>query len=421
MVCCVCGKNYNWLVDANDSDDRPGAGDGVAFVDLAAQQKRILPQIEANIRAVLRHGSYIMGPEVKQLEIRLCEFAGVTHAISCSSGTDALVMALMAHGIGPEDAVFTTPFTFAATAEAIRLVGALPVFVEIDSSTFNMTADNLETAVTGFKEYHPSRLIPRAVIPVDLFGLPCDYDGIRKVAGKYGLKVIEDAAQSFGAEYKGRMAGGLGDIGCTSFFPAKPLGCYGDGGAVFTDSDEMAERLVSIRVHGKGSDKYDNVRIGINGRLDTLQAAILLAKMTIFPEELQKRREVAKRYTQVIESLQDKGEIEIVVPKVFDGYQSAWAQYSLLVKQGRDRSVIRELLAAEGVPTMVYYPRPLHLQTAYQDLGYKKGDFPIAESFADRIFSLPMHPYLGEEVYDRVRLGLSRHLEKRKKGGQTPF
>jgi UDP-2-acetamido-2-deoxy-ribo-hexuluronate aminotransferase len=404
MVCSVCKKDYHWLEGSKKG--------GVAFVDLAAQQKEILPQIEANIRAVLKHGKYIMGPEVKQLETQLSEFAGVKHCISCSSGTDALIMALMAYSIGPGDAVFTTPFTFIATTEAIRLLGAMPVFVDIDPDTFNMSVEKLETAVREFKNGSQAGLIPRAIIPVDLFGLPCDYDGINQVARDNNLVVIEDAAQSFGAEYKGRMAGGLGDIGCTSFFPAKPLGCYGDGGAIFTDSDEIAEKLISIRVHGKGSDKYDNVRLGINGRLDTLQAAILLAKMTIFPGEVQKRREVAKKYTDLICSLQDRAEIgvveQVVVPQVFDGYKSAWAQYSLLAKDGRARSVIRERLAAEGVPTMVYYPTPLHLQTAYEDIGYKRGDFPISEDVSSRIFSIPMHPYLGEDVYERVRASLMR-------------
>ncbi len=400
MICSVCGKDYQWL---DESDDNSG-DDGIAFVDLAAQQKKILLDIEANIRAVLQHGKYIMGPEVKELETRLAEFVGVKHAVSCSSGTDALIMALMAYGVGPGDAVFTTPFTFIATAEAIRILGAVPVFVDIDPGTFNMSVEKLETAVLEFKKGHSSGLTPRAIIPVDLFGLPCDYDGINKIAGDNDLVVIEDAAQSFGAEYKGRPAGGLGHIGCTSFFPAKPLGCYGDGGAIFTDSDEIAEKLNSIRVHGKGSDKYDNVRLGINGRLDTLQAAILLAKMKIFPKEVQKRREAAKKYTEMISGLQGRG--GVVVPGVFEGAESVWAQYSLLAKDGDMRSRIQERLKDNGIPTAIYYPTPLHLQTAYQDLGYKKGDFPVSEDCAGRIFSLPMHPYLHDNVYDLVRAGL---------------
>jgi len=396
MVCSVCKKDYQWLDDSKD--------DVIAFVDLAAQQKKILPEIEANIRAVLQHGKYIMGPEVKELENQLAQFVGVKHALTCSSGTDALIMALMAYGIGPGDAVFTTPFTFIATAEAIRLLGATPVFVDIDPDTFNLSVEKLETAVLEFKKDHPSGLTPKAIIPVDLFGLPCDYDGINKVVKDNNLVVIEDAAQSFGAEYKGRMAGGLGDIGCTSFFPAKPLGCYGDGGAIFTDSDEIIEKLISIRVHGKGSDKYDNVCLGINGRLDTIQAAILLAKMNIFPGEVQKRRDVAQRYTEIISSLQDRE--EIVVPGIFDGYKSVWAQYSLLAKNGKMRSRIQERFKENGIPTAVYYPTPLHLQTAYEDLGYKRGDFPISEDFAGRIFSIPMHPYLKENTYNRFRYAL---------------
>jgi dTDP-4-amino-4,6-dideoxygalactose transaminase/acetyltransferase-like isoleucine patch superfamily enzyme len=442
MVCLVCGKDYHWLEGSDFGDDLKdddlkdddlkdddlkdddlkdddlkdddlrgyssgedgSKDDGIAFVDLAAQQRKILPLIEANIRAVLQHGRYIMGPEVKALEMQLADFVGVGRAVACSSGTDALILALMAYGIKKGDGVFTTPFTFAATAEAIRIVGAVPVFVDIDQNTFNMSVVKLESAVEKFKLNNPAGFRPIAIMPVDLFGLPCDYNGINKIARENSLLVIEDAAQSLGAEYKGRMAGRLGDIGCTSFFPAKPLGCYGDGGAIFTNSDEIAERLDSIRVHGKGSDKYDNVRLGMNGRLDTLQAAILLAKMTIFPGEIQKRRAAAKRYGKMIAGLQDRA--DIVVPKVFDKVKSAWAQYSLLAKDGAMRSLIREQLKEKGVPTAVYYPAPLHLLTAYKDLGYKRGDFPVAEDIADRIFSIPMHAYLGADVFDRVRSAL---------------
>jgi UDP-2-acetamido-2-deoxy-ribo-hexuluronate aminotransferase len=317
-------------------------------------------------------------------------------------------MALMAYGIGPGDAVFTTPFTFVATAEAIRILGATPVFVDIDPATFNISVEKLKTAVLEFKDNNPLGLIPRAVIPVDLFGLPCDYDEINRMAKENDLIVIEDAAQSFGAEYNGRMAGGLGHIGCTSFFPAKPLGCYGDGGAIFTDSDEIAEKLISIRVHGKGSDKYDNIRLGINGRLDTFQAAILLAKMKIFPGEIQKRRAIAEYYTKSIASLQKRE--AIVLPGIFDGYKSAWAQYSLLAADGAMRGRIQDRFKAKGVPTAIYYPTPLHLQTVYKDLGCENGDFPVSEDFADRIFSIPMHPYLKEEDQLRVIEGLIQEI-----------
>lgn len=390
MCCPGCGKAYQGLVQRNDT---------IAFVDLAAQQRRILPEIEKNIQAVLKHGHYIMGPEIKALEKRLAGFAGVKHAITSSSGTDALIMALMAYDIGPGDAVFTTPFTFFATAEAIRILGAMSVFVDIDPDTFNISVEKLETAILELKKNNRSGLIPKAIIPVDLFGLPCDYDKINPIAREHGLVVIEDAAQSFGAEYKGRKAGGLGDVGCTSFFPAKPLGCYGDGGAIFTDSDEIAEKLTSIRVHGKGSDKYDNVRLGINGRLDTIQAAILLAKMDIFPDEIQKRQTVASRYTDLISSLDRK---RVIVPQTPAMYKSAWAQYSLLAENEEKRTLIQATLKQNNIPTAIYYPTPLHLQTAYKDLGYKKGDFPVSEDYAKRVFSIPMHPYLDEEQQQKI-------------------
>ncbi|MCD4677354.1 MAG: DegT/DnrJ/EryC1/StrS family aminotransferase [Desulfobacula sp.] len=360
----------------------------IAFVDLAAQQQRILPQIEKNIQTVLKHGKYIMGPEVIELEKRLADFVQVHHAVTCASGTDALLMVLMAYGIGPGDAVFTTPFTFIATAEVIKLLGATPVFVDINPKTFNISVPKLEASI---KEVSlAGHLKPKAIIPVDLFGLPCDYDPINQIASEYDLIVIEDAAQSFGAEYKGRMAGSLGYAGCTSFFPAKPLGCYGDGGAVFTDSDEIADKLLSIRVHGKGKDKYENIRLGLNGRLDTLQAAILLPKLEIFSQELESRRKVAKTYTELLSSEKDL----LTLPAIFSGYKSAWAQYSLLATDKEIRKDIQNMLKEEGIPTAVYYPTPLHLQTAFADLGYKKGDFPVSEDCSSRIFSIPMHPYL---------------------------
>ncbi len=402
MVCCVCQKDYQWLTDM-DRDST--ADDTIAFVDLAAQQKIILPEIEKNIQTVLQHGRYIMGPEVKKLETQLAKLAKVKHALTCSSGTDALIMALMAYGIGYGDAVFTTPFTFIATAEAIRICRATPVFVDIDPGTFNISVEKLQKTISDFTKENHSGLKPKAIIPVDLFGLPCDYDGINMIAKENDLIVIEDAAQSFGAEYKVRMAGGLGHIGCTSFFPAKPLGCYGDGGAVFTDSDEIAEKVISMRIHGKGSNKYDNVRLGINGRLDTIQAAILLAKIKIFPNENQKRREIAKRYTNLIASLNNAH--NIVLPGIFEGYKSAWAQYSLLLKNDKLRSIIQKRLKADSIPAAVYYPTPLHLQTAYRDLGYKQGDFPVSEDFAGRVISIPMHPYLKEEEQLRVVAGLN--------------
>jgi dTDP-4-amino-4,6-dideoxygalactose transaminase len=332
---------------------------------------------------------------VGTLEKGLSKFSGVKHAITCASGTDALLMVLMGMGVGPGDAVFTSTFTFIATAEVIRLLGATPVFVDIDPDTFNISVEKLVQAVEKIRDTRPD-LTPRAVIPVDLFGLLCDYDEIDKIALANSLYVIEDAAQSFGGVYKGKNAGSFGQAGCTSFFPAKPLGCYGDGGAIFTNDDNLAEILLSIRVHGKGKDKYDNIRIGINGRLDTLQAAILIPKLEIFPDELQKRRVAAENYTTLLAGG------PLTLPKIPDGYQSAWAQYSVLAADGREREAIQAKLKEKGVPTAVYYPTPLHLQTAFADLGYKAGDLPVSEDVASRIFSLPMHPYLTIEAQKKI-------------------
>lgn len=360
------------------------------FIDLKAQQERIRPQIDAAIKKVLDHGKFIMGPEVFELEERLAHFAGVKHCVSCASGTDALLMALMAYGVGPGDAILTTPFTFVATGEVISLLGATPVFVDIDPRTFNIDPDKLEEAIVNFDQEtdEGQKQSLRGIIPVDLFGLPADYDAINKIARKYDLFVLEDSAQGFGGTYKGRQAGSLADIATTSFFPAKPLGCYGDGGAIFTDDDEIAEKLCSLRVHGKGSDKYDNVRIGVNGRLDTMQAAVLLPKLDIFPEELEARQCAAENYTQLFsESLHQK----ITTPFVPDGYKSAWAQYSILVT---DRDELQAKLTKQNIPTAVYYPKPLHLQTAYSGLRYSYGDYSIAEDVSMRILSLPMHPYI---------------------------
>lgn len=380
------------------------------FIDLAAQQQRIRQKIEEKIRIVLDHGKYIMGPEISELEKRLAEFAGVKHCIGCASGTDALLMILMAEKVGPGDAIFTAPFTFIATAEVISLLGATPVFVDIDPKTFNLDPDKLALAIKALKagntSVYPlpgtisqklSAITPKGVIPVDLFGLPCDYDSINGIAKEHGLFVIEDAAQGLGGEYKGKKAGALADVGCTSFFPAKPLGAYGDGGAVFTDSDGMAARLSSIRVHGQGEDKYNNVRIGLNARLDTLQAAILNAKLDIFPEEIELRQQVAQRYTELLSPY-----AMLHAPCVPEGYKSVWAQYSLLAESPESRANIQESLKKAGIPTAVYYPKPLHLQTAFAGLGYKEGDFSISEDTSNRIFSLPMHPYLKVNEIERI-------------------
>ena len=378
------------------------------FIDLAAQQKRIRNELEKNINKVLDHGNYIMGPEVKQLEAKLAAYTGTKHAISCASGTDALLMALMANGIKPGDVIFTTPFTFIATVEVIALLGARPVFVDVDPRTFNIDPKKLALAIQALKTNdpaiyplptipHSTRLTPRGIIPVDLFGLPADYDAIAAIAKENGLFVIEDAAQSFGAKYKDKISCSFGDIACTSFFPAKPLGCYGDGGMCFTNDDRLAEVMESIRVHGKGGHKYDNVRIGINGRLDTLQAAILLAKFDIFPEEIELRQAVAQRYTSLLTS-----NASLLTPHIPKGYASAWAQYSLLAENEDHRIALLKKLQDNKIPTAIYYPKPLHMQTAFAYLGYKKGDFPVSEDCASRIFSIPMHPYLKAEDQERI-------------------
>jgi UDP-2-acetamido-2-deoxy-ribo-hexuluronate aminotransferase len=363
------------------------------FIDLKSQQQLISAPLATNIQRVLTHGQYVMGPEVQELETRLAAYVGVKHVISCSSGTDALLMALMAYGVGPGDAVFTTPFTFIATAEVIQLLGATPVFVDIDPKTFNLDPEALAEAVSRLGlNLATAQLKPRGIIPVDLFGQPADYDRIHTIARGQGLFVLEDAAQSFGATYKGKRAGALSEMAATSFFPAKPLGCYGDGGAVFTDDGDLAEILRSIRVHGQGQLKYEHVRIGLTGRLDTLQAAVLLAKLEIFDQEVTARQRVAQRYSEALHPL-------VEVPFVDPACTSVWAQYSVLSEH---RELLLQKLHEAQIPTAIYYPLPLHLQRAFAHLGYNPGDFPVSESASRRIFSLPMHPYLGPADQDRI-------------------
>jgi len=388
------------------SKDSHSHSDEIKFIDLAAQQQRILPQINKAINTVLTHGKYILGPEVAELETKLAEFVGVKHCIGVSSGTDALLMALMARGIGPGDVVFTTPFTFIATAEVISLLGATPVFVDIDPNTFNIDPLQLEKAILALKENNhaiyplptvagdQSTLTPKAIIPVDLFGLPADYDAIMRIAEENDLFILEDAAQGLGGVYKGRQAGSLGHAAAVSFFPAKPLGCYGDGGAVLTNDDKIANLIRSIRVHGKGTNKYDNVRIGLNARLHTMQAAILLQKLKIFPEEIEARQKVARLYTDSLSQF-DK----LTTPSVPEGYSSVWAQYSIL---SSNREAIQDSLKQQNIPTAIYYACPLHLQPAYAMLGYHKGDMPVTEDIAQKIFSLPMHPYLTSKNIETI-------------------
>jgi dTDP-4-amino-4,6-dideoxygalactose transaminase len=365
--------------------------DPIAFIDLAAQRKRIGSAMDEAILRVVNHGGYIMGPEVKALEADLSAFCGAKHSISCANGTDALAMVLMAKGVKAGDAILCPSFTFAATAEVVAWVGATPIFVDVREDTFNLDVASLEA---GLKTARSLKLNPVGVVPVDLFGLPADYAPIEAFCAREGLWLMCDAAQSFGASYQGRKVGVIGDVTTTSFFPAKPLGCYGDGGAIFTNDDELATVLRSIRVHGQGSEKYDNVRIGVNGRLDTMQAAVLIEKLKIFPSEIAARERVAQYYN---EHLRDVA----VVPEVPEGYTSVWAQYTLRMA-GFDREQFQADLKAAGVPTAVYYPKPLHQQTAYKGYPVAGNGLPVSERLAQEVVSLPMHPYLTPEVQDRI-------------------
>lgn len=371
------------------------------FIDLKSQFERIEDDVLSRVETVLRSQKYVMGPEVTELEEELAKYVGVKHAVSCSSGTDALVIPLLGYELAVNDAVFVPSFTFFASAESITLAGGTPVFVDSDAVTFNMSPVDLERAIEA--TIAEGKLVPKGIITVDLFGQPVDYDEIRSIADNYGLFLLEDAAQGFGGVYKGKKAGSLGNVASTSFFPAKPLGCYGDGGAIFTDDDEIAVLVKSIRVHGQGADKYDNVRIGINGRLDSIQAAVLLSKLAVFDSEIKARNEIAAAYT---ERLSDA----LITPMVSDGITSAWAQYTLVAEDAAQREAILEGCKAKGVPTAVYYPIPIHLSTAYKNLGYKMGDLPICENLAERVFSIPMHPYLKESDIDQIASAIKESM-----------
>lgn len=364
----------------------------IPFIDLAAQQDRLRERIDAAIANVLDHGAYIMGPEVKAFEAELTAFCGARHALGCANGTDALQLALMALGAGPGDAIFVPAFTFAATAEVVPLVGATPVFVDVDPRTFNMDVASLKRAIVHANELG---LRPGIVIPVDLFGLAADYDAIIAVARENDMKVIGDSAQGFGASYKGRRTGGIADITTTSFFPAKPLGGYGDGGAVFTDDDELAMLIDSFRVHGKGADKYDNDRIGLNSRLDTLQAAILLEKLAIYDDEIQARQAVSRRYEEALSQ-------RFNVPLVPEDYVSVWAQYTLKLEGATERKRIQAATQAAGIPTMIYYPNPLHKLKAYADFPRDPVGLVVSEDLSQAVLSIPMHPYLDPSVQAKI-------------------
>lgn len=362
------------------------------FIDLAAQQARIRSALDRSFAKVLDEGKYIGGPEVLELEKQLAEFCGVKHCLSCANGTDALQLALMAFGVKAGDAVFVPAFTFAATAEVAPLVGATPVFVDVLPDTFNMDPESLKRAIAHARELG---LNPACVIPVDLFGLPADYDALLATAKENGLKVIGDSAQGWGGVYKGRVTGSLCDVSTTSFFPAKPLGCYGDGGAIFTDDDELARVIDSLRVHGQGTHKYINERIGLNSRLDTLQAAVLLQKMTIYADELEERNKIASRYNDGLAA-------HFTVPLVPEGLTSIWAQYTITTKSKAERDALQARASEAQIPTAIYYPIPLHQQLAYKDFPSDPAGLPVSEDLSGRVISLPMHPYLSAQVQDRI-------------------
>ena len=373
----------------------------IPFIDVAAQRRRLGAAIDDAVTRVLNHCQFILGPEVRTFESDLAAFCGARHVVTCASGTDALVLALRAMGVGAGDAVLCPSFTFCATAEVAALVGATPVFVDVDAKTFNIDANGIAGAVETARQ---AGLNPKAIIPVDLFGLPADHAAIRAAAAAANLLVLDDAAQSFGATCDNRRLGTFGLCTATSFFPAKPLGCYGDGGAVMTDDDGLADVMRSLRVHGQGSDKYDNVRIGLASRLDTMQAAILIEKLKIFPDEIDARNAIARRYN---EGLSDVA----IVPAVPPGMTSVWAQYTIRV-QGRRRDALAAELKAERIPTAIYYPIPLHRQQAYKQYPVGKGGVAVSDQLADEVISLPMHAYLDASTQDRIIDATRRALKK---------
>jgi len=373
----------------------------IPFVDVGAQRRRLGSAIDAAVARVLNHCQFILGPEVKAFETELAAFCGARHVITCASGTDALVLALRAMRVGPGDAVLCPSFTFCATAEVAALVGATPVFVDVDATTFNIDANHIAGAVAAAKE---AGLRPKVIIPVDLFGLPAEHGAIATAARADNLLVLDDAAQGFGATYNNRRLGTFGQATATSFFPAKPLGCYGDGGAVMTDDDSVGDTLRSLRVHGQGSDKYDNVSIGLASRLDTIQAAILSEKLKIFSDEIDNRNRVARRYNEGLADV-------TVVPNVPAGSTSVWAQYTIRVSGGR-RDGVGAALKAEGIPTAIYYPIPLHRQRAYRQYPVGKGGVSVSDRLASEVISLPMHAYLDAATQDRIIDATRRALKK---------
>lgn len=365
----------------------------IAFNDLGAQYRHLKSEIDAQIAAVIADSHFISGPQVEELEKELCAYTGRKYCVTTDNGTDALLMPLMAKGIGKGDAVFVPAFTFFASAEVVSLTGATPVFCDSEEDIFNMDPASLERQIEKVK--HEGKLKPKAVVVVDLFGHPADFSRIEPICRENGLFLLEDAAQGFGGAMGNRKACSFGDCSGTSFFPAKALGCYGDGGAVFTDDEETYRLMVSLRVHGKGTMKYDNVRLGLNARLDTLQAAILLPKLHEFDKENAHRNHAAARYNEKL-----KG--RFAVPEVRTGFTSGYGYYTLKAKSSEERTKAMDALKAAGVPSMIYYPKPLHLQKVYEPLGYRKGDLPVAEKLAETVFSLPMHGYITDDVIDYI-------------------
>ncbi len=378
------------------------------YIDLKKQYSVLKDKIDKNIEKVLMDSHYIMGEEVALLEKRLAEYVGVKHCVTCANGTDALSIALMVMGIKEGDAVFVPSFTFFSTAEVVSLHGATPIFVDSSPRTFNIDPDKLESAILKAKK--ETNLNLKAIIPVDLFGLPADFKRIRNIANKYNLLIIEDGAQGFGGSLDGKKACSFGDIATTSFFPAKPLGCYGDGGAIFTDNDDYYDLICSIRIHGKGEFKYDNVRIGLNSRLDTLQAGILLPKLEAFEEyELDERNKFAHLYTEKLKHY-------VKTPFIDNGYVSSWAQYTLILDNEEERDFVQKRLKEKGIPTMVYYCKPLHKQTVYKDYDFNLSELTVSESLAKTVLSLPMHPYMNGEQINDISNAVIESIEAYKNG-----
>lgn len=372
------------------------------FRDLKKQYQVLKSDMDQAMLDAVASGAFIMGKPVKELEASLAEYVGVKHCISCANGTDALTLALKAWNVGQGAAIFVPDFTFFASAEVISLEGATPVFVDVDADTFNMDVKSLENAIANVKA--EGKLTPKVIITVDLFGLPADYVKIREIADRNNLLILEDGAQGFGGEINGKRACSFGDISTTSFFPAKPLGCYGDGGAVFTDNEEWATVMDSLRVHGKGSFKYDNVRIGVNSRLDTLQAAILKVKFDAFKNyEVKDINKAAALYTEKLNGV-------VKTPVIPEGYYSSWAQYTITLENSEQRDGLQAFLKEQGIPSMVYYPKPLHEQTAYKELNYPQGSCPVTEKLCCTVLSLPIHPYITEEEVELVCSKVKEHL-----------